>query len=57
MALTQMLHRKVIAIKGNISYLCWLFGKQLASYLEVTGLRAVTCMGCDLYVEALPFLN
>ena len=57
MALKQMLHGKVITIKGNISYLCWSFGKQLASYLQVTGLKVVNRMGCALYVEALLFLN
>ena len=56
-ASTYMLHRKVITITGNISYLCWSFGKQLASYLQVTGLRVVTHMGCALYLEELSFLN
>ena len=51
------IHGKVITIRGNISYLCWSFDRQLASYLQVTGLRVVTCMRCAFYVEALPFLN
>ena len=57
MALTQMLHGKVITIKRNITYLCWSFGTQLASYLPETGFRVIVCMVCSLYVEALPFLN
>ena len=40
MALTKMLHGKVISTKGNISYLCCSFGEQLDSYLQVTGLKS-----------------
>ena len=40
MALTKMLHGKVISTKGSISYLCWSFGEQLDSYLQVTGLKS-----------------
>ena len=39
----------VITIKGNISYLCWSFEKQLASYLKVTGLSCYSygvCIVC-----------
>ena len=43
--------------KRKYQYLCWPFGRQLASYFQVTGLRVVTHMGCALYIEALPFLN
>ena len=34
-----MLHGKVIMIRENISYLCWFFGKQLVSYLQITGFK------------------
>ena len=29
--------------RGNISYLCWSFGKQLASYLQITDFESCYC--------------
>ena len=54
MALTQMLHGKVITIRGNLSYLSC--GKQLASYLQVTGFKSCySCVVCFLCRSVMIF--